>query len=394
MNVKVYLEPFFESSLEKGLPIILILLGSIVSYIITKKIIISLIEKLISKTSSTWDDMLVKNKVLTRLAYLTPALVIHIFSNILFDSTSKLIMFLSDAILAYMLIITSLVISACLNSALDILKHSNWAKNIPIRSYIQVIKLILFLITTIFVLSIMLDKSPWAFLSGLGAMTAIILLVFKDTILSFVAGIQLSANNLVKQGDWIEMPKYGADGDVIDVSLNTIKVQNWDKTISSIPVYALASESFKNWRGMTESGGRRIKKSIMLDLSSIRFCTASDLSNWQKNTLLDPVLSDVKLENIGLETNSSLFRKYVFNYVKSHDQIHDNMTCLVRYLQPTDKGLPLEVYIFSKDQEWANYENIQAEILEHIIASAPLFDLHIFQSPSNLTFKETLTNLK
>ncbi len=235
-------------------------------------------------------------------------------------------------------------------------------------------------------------------LSGLGAMTAILLLVFKDTILGLVAGIQLVANDMVRPGDWLEMPKYGADGDVEEITLNVVKIRNWDKTVTTIPTYALISDSFKNWRGMSESGGRRIKRSMLLDVSSIRFCTDETLGELRKIRKLAPFIeqrlkeiSDANAEYEGSEpspangrrlTNMGLFRQYAVEYLREHGDIRKDMTFLVRQLQPTAEGLPLEIYVFSGDQRWVQYEAIQADIFDHVLAVVPLFDLRVFQAPT------------
>jgi miniconductance mechanosensitive channel len=258
--------------------------------------------------------------------------------------------------------------------------------------------LILFLTFTILVIAMVVGRSPVVFLSGLGAVTAILLLVFKDTILGFVAGIQIAANDMVRPDDWIEMPKYGADGSVIDVTLNTVKVRNWDKTVTTIPTYALISDSFKNWRGMTESGGRRIKRALHLDMTSIRFCDEEMLDRFKKIQFIREYL-ERKLEEISRHnrecavdesvlvngrrlTNVGTFRAYIEAYLRNHPMVHQEMTFLVRHLAPTEHGLPIEVYVFSKDQRWAVYESIQADIFDHLLAVVPEFDLRVFQSPT------------
>jgi miniconductance mechanosensitive channel len=247
-------------------------------------------------------------------------------------------------------------------------------------------------------ISIVIDQSPLILLSGLGALTAVILLIFKDSILGLVAGIQLVANDMVRPGDWIEMPKYGADGDVIEITLNTVKVQNWDKTITTIPTYALISDSFKNWRGMQESGGRRIKRAVYVDVSSVRFCTPEMTAKFSRIKVLEEYIArkqaemreynekhgidDAVLVNGRRMTNLGTFRAYLVEYLKRHPKIHQDMTFLVRHLQPTELGLPIEIYVCSNDQEWSNYEGIQADIFDHIFASLPEFGLRPFQSPT------------
>jgi miniconductance mechanosensitive channel len=256
----------------------------------------------------------------------------------------------------------------------------------------------------IFIVSILTDKSPWGVLSILGGFTVVLMLVFKDTILGFVASIQLSGHDMVRIGDWIEMPKYGADGDVIDVSIHTVKVRNWDKTITTIPTYGLVSDAFKNWRGMSESGGRRIKRALHIDMSSIKFCTDEMLERFNKFDFIKDYIAQ-KQEEINVynkehatdtfqlingrrQTNIGVFRAYIIAYLKKHPKIHQNMTFLVRHLEPTQDGLPLQIYVFSNDQVWANYEAIQADIFDHLLAAVPEFELRVFQNPTGYDFSK------
>ena len=277
---------------------------------------------------------------------------------------------------------------------------------LPIKTVVQVLKLILYSVAAIAVISLLIGQSPSLLLGGLGAMTAVLMLIFKDAILGLVAGIQLSANQMVAPGDWIEMPKYGADGDVLEVALTTVKVKNWDKTITTIPTYALITESFKNWRGMSESGGRRIKRAINIDMGSIRFCDEEmlerfskvqyiaeylerkrhEISNWnaERNVDASDPLNGRQLTNLGT------FRAYVVAYLRNHPVIHQEMTFLVRHLAPTEHGLPIEIYVFSRDQVWSNYEGIQADIFDHILAIAPAFDLRVYQSPTGGDVRDLL----
>ena len=289
-----------------------------------------------------------------------------------------------------------------LNTLQGIYLSFQFARNISIRPFIQVLKIGLFFISGILVLSLLLDKSPLYFLSGLGALTAILLLIFKDVLLGFVAGIQLIANRMVAPGDWIEVPQYGADGDVTDITLTTVKVQNWDKTITTIPTYALISESFKNWRSMPQSGGRRIKRALLLDQNSIRFCDQTMLGRFSKMQLLKDYIEDRKKQidehnqNNQIDekdrvsgrsmTNIGVFRVYVENYLKNHPMINQKMTFLVRQLPPSDKGLPIEIYVFCKDTDWGRYESIQADIFDHILAVVAEFELRLFQNPTGSDF--------
>tara|TARA_B110000438_G_C15764160_1_gene628735 strand:- start:85 stop:1356 length:1272 start_codon:yes stop_codon:yes gene_type:complete len=268
----------------------------------------------------------------------------------------------------------------------------------PLRGLLQTVKLVASILTTILAVSLLMDKSPLILLSGLGALSAVLLLVFKDPILGLVAGIQLSANNMLAVGDWLEMPKYGADGDVIDIALTTVKVRNWDKTITTIPTYALISDSFKNWRGMSEAGGRRIKRSIHVEMSSVCFLSKEQLGELKKAQLLSDyiasTITEIEKENIDKKadmtviqngrrmTNVGTFRKYLVSYLKNHPKIHQGMTLIVRQLEPTTFGLPIEIYAFTNTTSWNAYEDIQSDIFDHIIAVLPAFSLRVHESPT------------
>jgi miniconductance mechanosensitive channel len=291
-----------------------------------------------------------------------------------------------------------MVIDALLTALIDVYRTYPISQRLPIKAFVDAVKVIIYFFVAILTLSILLNTRMTVFFTGLGALTVVLMLVFKDTILNFVAGIQLSANNMVRVGDWLEMPRYGADGDVIDISLTTVRVQNWDKTVSTIPPYALVTDAFKNWRGMSESGGRRIKRAINIDMTSVRICDAEMLERFAKiqhiAEHIERKRKEVAEHNQGLNvsdddlangrhlTNLGTFRAYVEAYLRNHPKIHQEMTFLVRQLPPTDKGLPIEIYVFSNDQEWASYEAIQADIFDHIIAILPLFDLRVFQAPT------------
>ena len=386
-----------------GFFVLVILVLSYLANLIAKRVIVAGASRLIKRSSRAWDDMLLKNKVLKRLSHFAPALVIYLLSPLAFPDSPVLVAFFRNAAFIYMVIIALLVLDAFLNTFHDIYQTLEVSKAIPIKGFLQAVKIILVFIGGILILSTITNKTPLYFFSGLGALTAVLMLIFKDAILGFVAGIQLSANNMVRKGDWIEMPQFGADGDVLDVSLTTVKVQNWDKTITTIPTYALISHSFKNWRGMQESEGRRIKRALYIDMTSIKFCDREmlerfgkmqyireyierkqeELTEYNKEHLIDEssLVNGRKLTNIGT------FRAYVEAYLANHPKIHQKMTFLVRQLAPTDHGLPLEIYVFSNDQVWARYESIQADIFDHLLAAIPAFDLRIFQNPTGSDFR-------
>ena len=305
--------------------------------------------------------------------------------------------------LIIMIMMGLMVIDAILNVVVDVYRSFERSRDIPIRSFVQVIKLVVLFIGIIFIVSIVLDKTPLYLLSGLGALTAVLMLIFKDAILGFVAGIQLTANRMVARGDWIEMDKYGADGDVLEVTLTTVKVQNWDKTITTIPTYALISDAFKNWRGMTESDGRRIKRAINIDMNTIRLCDEAMLERFGKIQLLGDYLKSKREEiasyNAGQTfdvddpvngrrmSNVGTYRAYIIAYLRQHPMINLDMTFLVRQLAPTPEGLPLEIYVFSRDKVWANYEAIQADIFDHLLAVIPEFGLRVYQQPAGSDFR-------
>ena len=378
--------------------IVLVITLAVIADIVARRIIVRQLENIVGHTATAWDDIIVKSRVFHRLLHLAPALVVYVFAQPVLDGYDLWIEVVRRASLIYMLLVTLLAIDGALNAGVDVLKSSKVARGLPVKTVVQVLKLVLYSVATISVISLIIGQSPSLLLGGLGAMTAVLMLIFKDPILGLVAGIQLSANQMVAPGDWIEMPKYGADGDVLEVALTTVKVENWDKTITTIPTYALITESFKNWRGMSESGGRRIKRAINIDMDSIRFCDEEMLDRFAKIQYITEYLEKRRHEISGWNaernvaasdplngrqlTNLGTFRAYVVAYLRNHPMIHQEMTFLVRHLSPTEHGLPIEIYVFSRDQVWSNYEGIQADIFDHILAIAPAFDLGIYQSPA------------
>ena len=394
--------------LATAVEIALVVTLAFIANLVAKRIIVRGLVELVSRTTTGWDDFLVERRLFHRLSHLAPVLVIYIFAGPVLDDSVLWVLVVRRACLIYMLLVAALAIDSTLNASVDILQTSRFSRELPVKSVVQVLKLILYGIATIAVISLIIGQSPALLLSGLGAMTAVMMLVFKDSILGLVAGIQLSANQMVSRGDWIEMPKYGADGDVLEVALTTVKVQNWDKTITTIPTYTLITESFKNWRGMSESGGRRIKRSINIDIGSIKFCSQEMLERFSRiqhiTEYLDKKRQEISSWNAArnLEasdplngrqlTNVGTFRAYVVAYLRHHPMVHQDMTFLVRQLAPTAQGLPIEIYVFSRDQVWSNYEDIQADIFDHILAIAPAFDLSVYQSPSGGDVKDALAS--
>ena len=372
-----------------------------------KRVITSVIHPLIHKSGAKWDDELTEQRVLIRFSHIVPAAIIHIFTPTLFETHPQLIAISQVVVNTYLIVIVLLIIDGLLNFCRSIWDQLPVAKRFPAKSFIQAAKLVINLIGCIFILSAILNKSPLVFFSGLGAVTAILLLIFKDAILGLVAGFQLSVNNMVMVGDWIEMPGRGADGDVIDVSLTTVKVQNWDKTITTVPTYALISDSFKNWRGMSESGGRRIKRSLNIDLRTIQFADETLLERFKGIRILRPYLEtklgDIQKYNADVAddlselingrrlTNVGTFRAYCVAYLRNHPKIHQSgMTLIVRQLAPTQTGLPIELYAFANDTAWANFEDIQGDIFDHLFSILPEFQLSAFQAPSGADVEKAL----
>ncbi len=371
-----------------------VILLAIVIHFVVRRVLLSLLSALIQKTKAKWDDALLERRVLHRAAHVAPALAFYWLAGA-FPPFQDLIERLA---MVYMLAMGGLVISALMNTMVDVYRTTDVARNRPIKGFVQLAQIILLVVVVILDIAILFEQSPVTLLGGLGAMTAVLILVFKDTILSLVASFQISTSNMVRLGDWVEMPKYGADGDVIDISLHTIKVQNWNKTISTIPTYAFISESFKNWRGMEESGGRRIKRSISIDMNSIKFCDAEMIKRFSAFDHIADYVKDKKKElaehnakhvvdtaylvNGRHLTNIGTLRAYMEAYLTNLPQIHKDMTFLVRQLPSGEHGLPLEIYVFSNVQAWAKYEAIQADIFDHLLAVLPLFDLRVYQRPS------------
>ncbi len=393
--------------------------------VVARRVLVGLAQRVASRTRSTWDDRIIERRVFHKLANIAPAFVTYVGigwalgvgPDMLADApavdlqaTSREGLALAGAILVRRVslawvVITLTTAAGGLLSALNDIYAESYAEanNRPIKGYLQVISLVLYVAAGVVVISILADRSPVVFLSGLGALTAVLMLVFRDTILSLVASVQIMSNDMIRLGDWVEMPQANADGDVIDIALHTVKIQNWDKTISAIPTHKFISESFKNWRGMSESGGRRIKRAIHLDMSSIHFLSdeeVAQLSRFEflhdylhaKRTELDvanarEVSGDDVVPDQRRLTNVGTFRAYVRHYLRNHPKIHQGMTLLVRQHEPGPQGLPLEIYCFSNDTDWGNYEAIQADIFDHLIASLPEFGLQAFQQPAGSDLK-------
>lgn len=400
-SVLSWLEAYAPGSAEAYFDIIVVLwitLFGVALHFFLHFFVQRILVRLANKGAS-WHRALLENKLFHRLSYAAQGVVVHIQAGLWFDDSSTFLRQLIESVcVQWILLFALLAFFSVLNALQDLLlKHVHNIK-FPVRGLIQTVKLVACIFAGLLAISVMLDKSPLILLSGLGALSAVILLVFKDPILGLVAGIQLSANEMLSVGDWLEMPKYGADGDVIDIALTTVKVQNWDKTITTIPTYALISDSFKNWRGMSESGGRRIKRSLLIETSSIQFLNDALLQHLMKAELLSDYLKDrvEKIENSNRErqadmsvringrrlTNIGTFRAYLETFLKAHPHIRQDMTLMVRQLSPTSDGLPIEIYAFTNTVKWGEYEDIQSDIFDHIFSVLPEFDLRAHESPT------------
>ena len=365
---------------------------SFFSYVLMRYVVLKAISRLFEKTSTKLDDILIETGFLNRISYIVPLIILY---N-LFNSFIGSYLIINRLLLSLIAIVIILSFNSLLNVFNDIYNRSKYSNNINLKSYFQILRLIINLLSIIVVISIISGQSPLYLLSGLGALTAVLMLIFKDTILSFVSSIQINSNDLFKIGDWVEAPQFGADGDVIDIALHTIKIQNWDKTISIIPTHKLIDSSFKNWRGMSDSGGRRIKRSINIDMNSIKFCNDELINNFKSITIIseyiDRKLSNLKEHNESINkesiingralTNVGTYRAYIKAYLRNNKDIHKDMTFLVRQLSPTPNGLPIQIYVFSKNTNWIDYEEIQSDIFDHLISALHQFDLKIYQQPS------------
>ncbi|WP_087686438.1 mechanosensitive ion channel family protein [Pandoraea sp. PE-S2R-1] len=361
-------------------------------------VIVRVARMVVQRTANRWDDALLSHRVFQRAAHILPYLVIQFGIELVPDVPPKLAIVIANVALATTLLYATLAIAGMLNASQAVYATSEHARTRSIKGYVQLGKIALYVVAAIAIVATIIDRSPWLLLSGLGAMSAVLLLVFKDTIMSFVASVQLTSNDMLRVGDWIEMPQVGADGDVVDIALHTVKVQNWDKTITTIPTWRMISESFRNWRGMQQAGGRRIKRTLCIDAGSVGFLDESEIERLSKVHLLAPYLSEKQrtiaeanaalgnaagvLANTRRLTNIGTFRAYALAYLKSHPNIHENMTCMVRSLEPSATGIPVELYCFTNTIVWAEYERVQGDVFDHLLAILPEFGLRMYQNPA------------
>ena len=359
--------------------IIGILLIAYLLDMICRKVVMPGVRKVTAKTQSTWDDYLLSDEVMTNVCHLIPPIVVFALIPFAFPNEPNFLSLILKICTIYITVVVMKLICAFLTSLYTISSEHEKLKNHSMKGFYQMLKLIVICIGTIIIISELISKDPIAILTGLGAGTAILMLVFQDTIKGLVAGIQLTANDMVRPGDWISMPKYGADGDVMEVSLTTVKVRNWDKTITTVPPYALVNDSFQNWRGMFDIGGRRVKRSIHIDMNTVRFCTEEELAHFKQQPWMEG------FEETGKEeVNLYLFRHYLDYYLRHHPKVNQDMIMLVRQLQPTEHGMPIELYFFSANTAWVKYEALQAEVFDHVLAVVHRFGLKVFQSPTGL----------
>lgn len=367
----------------------LVALILLISYIMTKlfrHLVIPAVHKITSRTKATWDDYLFNEKMMTSFCRMIPPIMFYLLLPFVFNNVPQVLDILLKGCLIYLVITTLMLVNSFLNSLYEISNEHETLRNRPLKGIYQMINLVAIGIGIILIISILIDQNAATILAGLGASAAVLMLIFKDSILGLVAGVQLSANDMLRPGDWITMPKYGADGDVLEVSLTTVKVRNFDKTITTIPPYALVSDSFQNWRGMRETGGRRIKRSIFIDMTTVHFCSEKEKIMFASRGWIDEAQAKPETQMVNLY----VFRNYLQNYLREHPRTHKELMIMVRQMQPTSEGLPLEIYCFSNTTVWLEYEQIQGEIFDHILAVIPEFGLRIFQRPSGNDLSTTI----
>ncbi len=384
------------------LGVVAVLLVAYLADVVTRQRVLKLVSLLIKRSQYHWDDVLQEHRVFERLSHVVPGIVVYFGVQFVPGLAADVETFVQRLAAAFIVAVAALTIGAFLSATNEIYRQFEISKTRPIKGYLQVIKIVVYVLGTVVVVATLMDQNPLIFVSGIGAMTAVLMLVFKDTILSLVASVQIASNDMVRVGDWVEMPKFNADGDVIDIALHTVKIRNFDNTITTVPTSKFIDESFRNWRGMSESGARRIKRSIYIDKSSIRFLTDEEVSRFKRFMLLKDYVEKKQEElrafnksvggsgeevNWRRMTNIGTLRAYIVNYLRNHPKIDQSRTLLVRQLAPTPHGLPIELYVFSNDTNWVAYEGIQADIFDHIIALLPEFGLRLFQHPTGADWR-------
>lgn len=388
-----------------------LLVTTLIVHLILTFFINGILKRLIIRSKHNWDDILFHSGIFKEIGHIVPLVILYFFVPIFFPYKLQLLVIAEKVLGAGIFLFVARGIAVLLDAINAIYVYANpeVSKKKPVKGYLQMLKIFVYIVAVILIITKIAGVSPVGILSGLGAMSAVLMLVFKDPIMGVVSSVQLSANDLVRIGDWIEMGKYNADGEVIDVTLQSVIVRNWDMTVTSIPIYALVSDSFKNWRGMSESPGRRVKKSLNIDMASVAFLTEKDLERLSKIRLLEGYL-DKALTNVreyneaqGIEdedlvtsrrlTNLGTFRAYVTAYLKSLDWVEQSLTHMVRYLQPNEKGIALEIYFFSSNKAWVQYEGLQADILDHLLAILHIFNLRVYQNPTGWDVAQAVSKL-
>ncbi len=378
---------FLSDTRSLGIQLMIILGVLILSFVLTKlfrHVLVPLVQKITARTRVKWDDYIFNERMMMAFSRTIPPIVWYIFLPTVFDEGTMVLVILLKACLVYMVVASIMLINTFLNTLYEISNEHEVLRNRPLKGVYQMISLLAIAVGIIIIVSILIDKDATRILAGLGASAAVLMLIFKDSLLGLVAGIQLTVNDMLHPGDWITMNKYGANGYVTEVSLTTVKVQNFDKTITTIPAYALVSDSFQNWRGMHESGGRRIKRYINIDITTVHFCSEEELRSLASKGLY----SADKMEDSDGVVNLYVFRRYALDYICSRKDINQDFMRMVRVLQPTSEGLPVEIYCFTNNTEWLVYESIQGAIFDHLIAMLPAFGLRAFQRPSGADLQE------
>lgn len=378
---------FLSDTRSLGIQLMIILGVLILSFVLTKlfrHVLVPLVQKITARTRVKWDDYIFNERMMMAFSRTIPPIVWYIFLPTVFDEGTMVLVILLKACLVYMVVASIMLINTFLNTLYEISNEHEVLRNRPLKGVYQMISLLAIAVGIIIIVSILIDKDATRILAGLGASAAVLMLIFKDSLLGLVAGIQLTVNDMLHPGDWITMNKYGANGYVTEVSLTTVKVQNFDKTITTIPAYALVSDSFQNWRGMHESGGRRIKRYINIDITTVHFCSEEELRSLASKGLY----SADKMEDSDGVVNLYVFRRYALDYICSRKDINQDFMRMVRVLQPTSEGLPVEIYCFTSNTEWLVYESIQGAIFDHLIAMLPAFGLRAFQRPSGADLQE------
>ncbi len=381
--------------------VILLFVCSIVNFI-TKRVLLNYLAKFVRSNNFKWDDIMLENKVFHKLSHLIPGMLIFSFA----EFYNEFDYILRKIAVIYILITISMIFKSILESIDSIYRQNPLSKERPIKGLLQIIEIAIYIMIGIAIISILINQNPIYLLSGVGAVTAVVTLIFKDIIIGFVSGIQLSWNDMLRIGDWVEMPKYNADGDVLDISLYSVKIQNWDKTISTIPTSAFITDSFKNWRGMREFGARRVKRSVLIDMNTVKICSDEMIERFKKIEFIKQYIEEKsrEIEHYNKDnlvntdyyingrhlTNLGVFRVYITNYIKNRINILQGSTVMVRQLAPGENGIPIELYLFVADTIWANYESIQADIFDHILAVVDVFELKIFQHPTGNDIKQLM----